>query len=603
MESFIFYLYSQHHNERMEFSSENDVFMYELSMLINKLPKVEGGNLLALLCNTQELRDSLQNFVDVYEAEIPRVRRIVKYVERLAENEFFFYLDERASLFSHLCCVGELHALPDMNERGKVHNSILQQYGKLFTSFESYGYGYDGIVTTIGNHHKYPCRFCGKDKSKTSFKKLAHAIPDALGNDLLFCDEECGDCNGRLHSIEDNLTDFLDFNRVTMGIKSKKRKLPEVEGENFVIRRSSEGVKIFSKEPLNADEFKRNGLRLNHRKVMTNLGLYKALVKIAMDLMPSDRMAHFKETIRWINGHVISKRMPSIYWRYSQPAMQPSFYMFFNRKDDSGIPYCTCVLFVCNVAFMYIVPFVDIDEGKFKRDEMLKGHWPLFLETFQGEWNIWNLADDIPATPYFDVVSGPDDGREKMEPMVAPPSEVFEIHHRPTKSVFVDFPEINIENLFKKLPEFVKERFIVENKVEGTLEPYTELSFGMGCTVFIYYDEGRCETYNTVSINDTTDRIKYLDIKWKCLFEFTDITANIEWDEKHFCFDYKLRDILWQLSLFMGEKGFQKEMNETEFKETKMTSIYDEHHLQFIHYVVMKDGKPVFDCEDKVMHR
>ncbi len=602
--SFSFYLYSMHKAERLVFSSGDETFMSELSVLINRLPIVEGGNITALLCNTEVLRKELSSFETTYEQKIPRVRRIMAFVKNLGEGEYFFYLDDTAPLINHICCMNEVQVLPDFNKKIEVHDSVLRRFGLIFYSFESYGFGFNGIKAVVGNHQKHPCRFCGRDNSETSYKKVAHAIPDALGNDLLFCDEECDECNARLAPIEDNLTNFLDFNRVAVGIKTKKGEIPEVEGDNFVIRRSGEGYRIYAKGSQSIEEFMRDGLRLNHRKIITNLGIYKALVKMVIDLTPTDKLPHFKETIRWINGDVISRNMPSVYWCYAQPTRQPSLFLFFNEQNMPNTPYCTAAVYVCNMLYLYVVPFIDIDKGQYKHDENLKSHWPQFLRTFTGEWHQWDLSDDTPATPFLDVIASPETQLSSPAGEDAPSlGDVFEIHHRPTKSVFVDFPELDTETLFSKHPTCERITFCQENHPLEPLLPHTELSYSMGCNILIYFDEGRCETWNHVGISDTTATIKYVTMQWKCSFFFCDIASNIKLEKESFSFDYKLRDILWHLSLYLAENEFQSDLDNTEFENTKLTFMYDEHHNQFIHYIIMKDGIPILECDDKQLHR
>ena len=39
------------------------------------------------------------------------------------------------------------------------------------------------------------CRFCHRNSDYTTFKKLAHVVPTALGNDHLKSAKECNDCN------------------------------------------------------------------------------------------------------------------------------------------------------------------------------------------------------------------------------------------------------------------------------------------------------------------------------------------------------------------------------------------------------------------------
>lgn len=602
MHEFSFYLYSRRQNKRFDFCSSNEDAIGRIGVMINHLPKVEGGNVTALLRNTVELRDVLVGFETELAASLPQVRGIMPYVRSLEEGEYFFYHDAHAPLINRYSSLIELIVLPDMAKRRQVADAVLFRYGKLFTSFESYGFGFDGVKTVVGDNSKYPCRFCGKDRQHTSFRKEAHAIADALGNNLLFSNEECGDCNGRLSSVEDNLTNHLDVNRVMAGIRTKKGLLPEIEGENFVIRRQGDGVAIYAKGDVSPEEIQKTGIRLNHRKQVTNLGIYKALVKAVMDLLPSEKMPHFRETIGWINGQVISQKMASIYWRYCPAVQQPQLFVFLNEQGKQDIPYCTAVLFVCNVVFMYVIPFADVDQGRFKHNDNLKSHWPLFLKSFSGEWMEWDLSDDTPAHPFidFDIVGNPPAGEHTATPI---PEDVFNIHHRPVKSTYVNYPEIDYATIFRTKPQYSRIKFDVENQDACDLQPHTELSFNQGCDICINPDEGRCTVMARVSICDSPNTTRYMDCIWRCDYLFTDITNHLEVADGTFSFDYKLRDFLWNLTLYYGEQDFQSDIDQTKLKGIKLTSVFDEHHLQFIRYFLEVGDNVRFLACDKDIHK
>ena len=64
--------------------------------------------------------------------------------------------------------------------------------------------------------------------------------------------------------------------------------------------------------------------------------------------------------------------------------------------------------------------------------------------------------------------------------------------------------------------------------------------------------------------------------------------GDIKLEEEHFSFDYKLRDILWGLTLFLGENNFLSELSSRDFSQTKLTFLYDEHQTRFINYVLLK---------------
>ena len=114
---FTFYLYSKSVNEKFSFVTEHETILEALCGLINTLPKLEGGNIQALLQNNANLRNRLADFESQYDRTFPKVRRILAYVKILEEGEQFFYLDEKASLINHFCCIAELRVLDNPEER------------------------------------------------------------------------------------------------------------------------------------------------------------------------------------------------------------------------------------------------------------------------------------------------------------------------------------------------------------------------------------------------------------------------------------------------------------------------------------------------------
>lgn len=74
----------------------------------------------------------------------------------------------------------------------------------------------------IGNKHERMCRFCGKTKGETTFKKVAHAIPELIGNKVLISFEECDECNKIFSKLENELANFLILNALPQVLKVKK---------------------------------------------------------------------------------------------------------------------------------------------------------------------------------------------------------------------------------------------------------------------------------------------------------------------------------------------------------------------------------------------
>jgi hypothetical protein len=83
--------------------------------------------------------------------------------------------------------------------------------------------GEGSTKTNLGSRSPRVCRFCGRGKSTTTFRQLAHVIPAAFGNRSLFSFEECDDCNLKLGSpLEDDLAKFLSLPRAISRLPGRK---------------------------------------------------------------------------------------------------------------------------------------------------------------------------------------------------------------------------------------------------------------------------------------------------------------------------------------------------------------------------------------------
>src|SRR5690606_1559516 len=89
--------------------------------------------------------------------------------------------------------------------------------------------------TIIGNAKKENrcCRFCNKTLSEgATFRNVAHAIPEGLGNKNIILGDECDDCNEFFgNDIEPSLIEHLDIYRVFLGVKGKSG-TPKIKYKN-----------------------------------------------------------------------------------------------------------------------------------------------------------------------------------------------------------------------------------------------------------------------------------------------------------------------------------------------------------------------------------
>jgi len=110
-----------------------------------------------------------------------------------------------------------------MNFKGKLIDEHEKQFLKIITDYE---------VESIYLHpEKRPklkrkdcriCRYCGCSYTTMTFKKIAHIVPELMGNANLISDYECDSCNALFSKYENDLANFLGIARTLTAAKAKE---------------------------------------------------------------------------------------------------------------------------------------------------------------------------------------------------------------------------------------------------------------------------------------------------------------------------------------------------------------------------------------------
>ena len=343
-----------------------------------------------------------------YHVRYPKLMQLVKYLEKFEDGEMFYYFDgEQTSVQERLTAIQCLPFFPTIGFVKTVHNKFFHHYFMMGSMFEHYSFGFDGLECKAGEEDKEKrcCRFCNTT-GKGNFRKIAHAIPEALGNKLLFCNEECDSCNSRLASVESHFVHLMDIRRALCKVPTKKTsKVISLYGENFTLLPDEQGSPnlYVKREEVKHMGNGRYSYHLKNSSEVTNEGIYKALVKMVIDLMPTSELTHFRNTITWINGCQTDRNLPSVFYAVRSPKehlyLQPRLDLFLNTQQkyiDS--PYCTAILFTTDIQYIFVVPFVDIDMGQFKYNDQLLGHWKrMFTMLTPRQWVEQNTSDTNPA--------------------------------------------------------------------------------------------------------------------------------------------------------------------------------------------------------------
>lgn len=238
-----------------------------------------------------------------------------------------------------------------------------------------------GNKVPLGDRKNRVCRFCGKTTPEVTFKKVAHAIPEGLGNKSLVSFYECDPCNEAFgNGIENDLGNWSKPMR-TLARISGKNGVPTLKrggDQSWRIEYDrADGFKIASYEhdPIFELDEVNNMLTLKlRRESHIPLNVVKAFWKIAYTLLPDDELPNFAHVLNWITtpfmGFATGKMEVSCVF---QPGPMPPDLLevaLMRRVDgETGLPYMLLALRYGNETFTVIVPSELKDPGS---------HWGAF---------------------------------------------------------------------------------------------------------------------------------------------------------------------------------------------------------------------------------
>lgn len=446
--------------------------------------------------------------------------RLRKFMKRLGENEPF-YMFRMGHYLNHVTQLQIVHAVYQLVavEKGKqvdeLWDKVKNDMATFFNDYEMRSLGLEDYYAGEDSD-KRVCRFCGRTKADgATFCHESHAISEALGNKTLFCLEECDECNKRLAPLEDNLSvAYMEIRRSLCGITGKKG-VNSVAGQNFVIDAKANQMILTGNLRLN-DKENIISARLNGREVFTYQGLYKALTKIAIDLVDSKELPHFRNTISWIIGTLCADEFPPIKQIYCNIVQKQPLLELFIRKDENNTevgPYCFANFYVCDLVLQFVVPFVDVDHGRMKSASLIlpfekKMGTTLAIYQWKSEWI--DSGDETPRTTWVDLeYSKSDTEAIEGEPHI---SENLKIMPPKWETDSVTFPMFNPANISSsKL--ICCEISNIDKNVKVTEDWLHDTSNNMVCNLLI--DKGASKVLVDIQIElCNTDNTEHLLNMW-----------------------------------------------------------------------------------------
>lgn len=254
---------------------------------------------------------------------------------------------------------------------GQCADHYSRHYEVVFTRVLPSG----GTKETLGTKPS-PCRFCGRSRPEVKFSKVAHAVPEFVGNGVLLTNYECDECNERFSAFEDDLAKMTLLYLMAGQVRGK-RGVPSVKTPQKLSRVDMEahGLKFshFEEDPIvvNDDAAKTMTLTVKSQPYRP-LGAYKALVKMALTVMDQADLARVPEALRWLleadlETQRIDDGVQSLCLRTFTPGPGPYkglVVLLLRRKPDwqDGPGYIFVIAFG-NLSFQIVVPSPAMDAG------------------------------------------------------------------------------------------------------------------------------------------------------------------------------------------------------------------------------------------------
>lgn len=237
----------------------------------------------------------------------------------------------------------------------------------------------------LGEKQNKKCRFCGKTDTHAKFKKIAHAIPELLGNKNLFSYYECDECNQKFsETLENHLSSYLSYYRALVrmrgkrgGLKFKQHDLSMKTEDNILqVQASINSDKISIDE-----ETQQFSIKIKRDKYIP-IAVYKCFVKIALTVI---KEKNDLEKVKWAIDWISEKDHNNSRFKLNKLCMQEVFtpgnmpydglsVEVYRRKKrfEYKIPYALKVQYMmCVVKFQNWVFKVDIPSyDDFNKDEI-----------------------------------------------------------------------------------------------------------------------------------------------------------------------------------------------------------------------------------------
>lgn len=345
---------------------------------------------------TVKLKNELISFLSNYRKEIPRINAVISFVNKIQENEEFFFVPNiKLEQSEEIKIYNYLFASNQGEEFEKIDNKMNELFAKVLENYRVNVVGDRRLNIGEPKKELRTCRFCKKGVPETTFNNKAHAISEGLGNKTLVLFDECDRCNSRFsETIEPHMIEYVSLFRTMFDVKGKGG-LKKFEGSNFKMEKKDTLYIHFNSEEdrPNTDIKNSYNIRLESKNPIVLQDIYRTFCKFFLSVIDSDELSHFENTIDWVNGDNFEKNLPPIaeMMSYHSFSLQPKLMYYIRKNDNTELPYAVGEFYFTNKVFVFIVPFSSEDDRSFIQPEEYDVFWNTFKHFAKTE--DWNFND------------------------------------------------------------------------------------------------------------------------------------------------------------------------------------------------------------------
>lgn len=285
----------------------------------------------------------------------------------------------------------------------------------------------DNRKVFVGEKKNRVCRFCLKGEKETTFKKLAHVIPEFMGNKVLFSYFECDRCNDLFSKYE---TAFFNFDGLIQTFSRIKGKngvpiFKDYKNDGLEIVGEGNNLKLLIHDAIDSSDMSREekltaytSFKIDEVAGMINFNLtkpsyvprhaLKCLMKIAFCFMPPWDVKQCDTLRRWLINDIDETNFPShpfftVYREFQTINFRKPVAMLFARRgreknewQELPVPYNTMLLMFGHLSYQIFLPFCDRDHWLWNEPEvylMLEEHMTKVKEGgLQAEGGLYDLS-------------------------------------------------------------------------------------------------------------------------------------------------------------------------------------------------------------------